>query len=88
MDIRSPIVQAEHGGKQCYGSSNITENCNIIPCPGKTILNTPLVVLKHGFYCGLIVDTTLDGNFSCFQLIVNGANGRKVNVLKNVMEEH
>ena len=31
---RYPIVEAAHGGKECDGVSNITEDCNNQNCPG------------------------------------------------------
>ena len=34
INKRSPTVEASFGGKECVGSSNVTEICNIQECPG------------------------------------------------------
>ena len=34
-NTRGVKITAAHGGDECSGSSNITESCNIMECPGK-----------------------------------------------------
>ena len=43
---RSPKIEADFGGSNCTGASNITEDCNIIPCPGNFLVSfsTPLIL--------------------------------------------
>ena len=31
---RTPKVDAEHGGENCTGHTEITESCNVQECPG------------------------------------------------------
>ena len=33
---RTPKVSAEHGGKECNGSTSAKEDCNFKTCPGIT----------------------------------------------------
>ena len=33
---RTRKVEASNGGMECSGSSNITQDCNVEECPGKT----------------------------------------------------
>ena len=32
--VRVPKVDAEHGGEECKGQSEVTEECNTLQCPG------------------------------------------------------
>ena len=36
-NVRTPKIDAAHGGEECNGSSNITESCNTHECPGINI---------------------------------------------------
>ena len=50
-NTRAPKVFALFGGKECMGPNNITENCNIQPCPGnftiiiQSILKAQYIIL-------------------------------------------
>ena len=47
---RAKKVEADHGGKECSGSSNITESCNVEECSGKIQNAQPII-------CDLVSDT-------------------------------
>ena len=55
INTRTRRVEAEHGGEECSGSSNMTESCNITVCPGNMYFhkyNRPLMqmnVLNYEF---------------------------------------
>ena len=38
VKTRKQKVEVSHGGKECDGFSNVTQDCNIQSCPGNHIL--------------------------------------------------
>ena len=34
ITTRQIKIKAAHGGKECSGASNFTEECNVVECPG------------------------------------------------------
>ena len=36
INIRNKKIEAINGGKECSGTSNLTDSCNKIECPGKS----------------------------------------------------
>jgi len=37
--IRTPKVDAQHGGKECHGHASVTESCNVQECPVDCVWN-------------------------------------------------
>ena len=53
---RKVLQQALNGGKPCHGKTENTERCNILPCPGKNLIN---LIFTHNITDIIIKDNSI-----------------------------
>ena len=45
-NVRIPKVEAKHGGEECQGESETTEECNTLSCPGSIFLVLKILICQ------------------------------------------